>query len=349
MSLPTNTDRSRGTARGGFTLIELLVVIAIIAILIGLLLPAVQKVREAAARMQCSNNLKQLAIACHSYHDTNGFMPPVRIAGGDGWATWLVLVLPYIEQDNVYRLWDLRLKYSVQSAAARQAQIKTFLCPSRRTVGTLSTAEGFNHLTATVPPWDSTSSQYRFSLANTPAGSVTDYAGCVGDFRGSNNVLTGAWFNTTSNGVLVIGQVASTPAQGSGTNATPINEFRGLVTMTGITDGTSNTFMVGEKHVPQTGLGRALAGDGPAFSGAWTAFAGRIAGLEDPLARGPTDLTPSTSGDGFYARKFGSWHTGVCQFAFADGSVRAVRNTLDVTTLRWLSGRADGAVITGLD
>jgi prepilin-type N-terminal cleavage/methylation domain-containing protein len=343
------TRRIAGRRAPAFTLIELLVVIAIIAILIGLLLPAVQKVREAAARMSCSNNLKQLGIACHSYHDANNFFPPVRIAGGDGWATWCVLVMPYIEQDNVYRLWDLRLKYSVQSAAARQAQAKTFLCPSRRGPGELSRAEGFNHLAATVPPWDTASNQYRFSLPNNPAGAVTDYAGSVGDFRGSNNVLTGAWFNNTSNGVLIIGNVASTPAQGTGTNATPIPSFRGYVTMSGVSDGTSNTFLIGEKHVPQAGIGRSLAGDGPAYSGSWTTFAGRIAGIEDPIAKGPTDLTPSTSGDGFYARKFGSWHTGVCQFAFTDGSVRAVRTSLDTTNLRWLSGRADGNVIGNVD
>ena len=333
-------------ARGrGFTLIELLVVIAIIAILIGLLLPAVQKVREAAARSQCQNNLKQLAIAVHSYHDVNNFFPPVRIAGGDGWATWCVLVLPYIEQQNIYNLWDVRLKYAAQSQAAQQAQVKTFYCPSRRGPGGLSTAETFDSAdNATPPPWDSSGSQYRFSATNNPAGSLTDYAANVGDFRGTANNTGGAWFNNTSNGVLIIGQVTSTPAQGSGTNATPIPTFRGYVTMAGVSDGTSNTFLVGEKHVPQGAFGRLKAGDGPAFSGAWTSYCGRIAGIEDPLAQGPTDLLRSTSGDAFWARKFGSWHTGVCQFAFTDGSVRAVRNSTDTTTLRWLSGRADGNV-----
>src|SRR5687768_18087367 len=103
------------TARGpsrivrfGFTLIELLVVIAIIAVLIALLLPAVQKVREAANRMSCANNLKQLGLAVHNYHDVNQALPYTRV---DTQETWAVILLPHIEEENHFRLWKMGRQY----------------------------------------------------------------------------------------------------------------------------------------------------------------------------------------------------------------------------------------------
>jgi prepilin-type N-terminal cleavage/methylation domain-containing protein len=120
--------------RRAFTLIELLAVMAIISVLIGLLLPAVQKVREAANRLSCANNLHQIGLAMHHYHGIHGSLPGNKLGGGK--ATWAVLILPQMEQDNLYSQWDTGKSYVLQSAAARQAGVPNYFCPSRRTART---------------------------------------------------------------------------------------------------------------------------------------------------------------------------------------------------------------------
>src|SRR5947199_5889998 len=107
-----SSHRPRPIRRPAFTLVELLVVIAIIGVLVALLLPAVQAAREAARRSACQNNLRQVGIAFHNFHDANNAFPQLRIAGGDGWATCFVLIMPYMEQSNIFDRWDLTKRYS---------------------------------------------------------------------------------------------------------------------------------------------------------------------------------------------------------------------------------------------
>ena len=152
-----------------FTLVELLVVIAIIGVLVALLLPAVQAAREAARRTQCTNNLKQIGLALQNHHDAQKWFPQNRLPCRN--ATWLVAILPYMEEGIAADLWDPQKSYHFQPPKAVQTQVSAFYCPTRRSAPQLS-IDG-----------DS-----RTGVSHVP-GALGDYAGCMGDgIQGDNHI-----------------------------------------------------------------------------------------------------------------------------------------------------------------
>jgi prepilin-type N-terminal cleavage/methylation domain-containing protein/prepilin-type processing-associated H-X9-DG protein len=296
--------------RSGFTLIELLVVIAIIGVLIGLTLPAVQAAREAASRIRCANNLKQIGLAMHLYRDQFGRLPPSRLAQREG-PTWAWLILPQLEQDNLYRLWSRGWPYPgiapgkpitladlEQAGEILSTPVPIFNCPSFRSSGdAVSTA--FNQGVGCL-------------LTEGPAGSVGDYAASIG--------TTG--FDST---VSLSGETI--PQNGA------FRAFKG-VRFDEITDGLSNTLLVGEKHVPR-GLETIFPWDCGLYDGHNPVCNTHAAGPVFPIAIRGND-------DGL---KFGSRHPHLCQFVFCDGSVQALSTSIDPVTLGLLAQRDDGRVI----
>jgi prepilin-type N-terminal cleavage/methylation domain-containing protein len=225
---------SPGAARrSGFTLIELLVVIAIIAILIGLLLPAVQKVREAAARIKCYNNLKQIGIALHSYHDSIGTLPSGHIelqVGGayEYFACWSISILPYLEQDNLYRTYldNPVVNQSPLNQAFCTTKLSVYNCPSDIRVG-------FNYLPETLAPNGSGNSNTYYA-----ASSYKAMTG-IGD-TGTTDTFGGYWNE--------VQQALAVHPNGKGAFHGDGSSGLGPEKLVTIRDGLSNTIFVGERH-----------------------------------------------------------------------------------------------------
>ncbi len=341
----------RSRVRSGFTLIELLVVIAIIAILIGLLLPAVQKVREAAARMKCSNNMKQIALGNMNYEGTNGKFINGISRSGCCWGTWQVPILPYIEQDPLFKFYTnfggtgvttlgAANRYAVGSNATVAAtRLSTFTCPSDMT-GTIGTITLQNYV---LNAGNTSFYQNEIPIGCTPA-SVTSTT-CTA-FGGAPF----GWYSGDPATVAAGGDSSPTDFTNGDPNQGKLGRQRAIAE---ITDGTSNTVMCSEVIQGQGG------GDYRGFTwwggaAGFTTYSGPNstdpdvitgAGCASPLGNNPPCTTTSTATRPrmIVAR---SRHTSGINVSLCDGSVRFITNTVDITTWRAL-GSAMGNEVGG--
>jgi len=351
--------------RLAFTLIELLVVIAIIAVLIGLLLPAVQKVREAAARASCQNNLKQIALAAHSYDASNGCLPGIdTLAVGP-----LVRLMPYIELDNQYRIFSFRPAppgdttngpniYFIWFRDPLNRPTTTDSLPIPRPPGTYGGEGQFRQFVCPAAlPFDPSSTVIQ--AVNGPGAAGTDFNSAWGG--------SGTYWYSTQPGAQILGRTNYLASAGDPrrrndrtSTTTPINtvDAKGLFyyqskeSVRNVPDGTSNTIMFVEN------AGGMLAPGDPFFGtrmwtqnswawGIWYSAYGVCPNQNTPNGPGQNC---STAADGLQSSVFaaGSMHAGnIMMSALADGSVRGLNvRVLDSLSLAYLAGAKDGLVQT---
>lgn len=302
--------------RTGFTLIELLVVIAIIAILISLLMPAVQKVREAANSVQCGNNLKQIALGMLSYHDVYKHFPT---GGGSykvfGAATaenpsrrtivfsWPYHIMPYVEQQALYNQAASSNPMAVVPNAALgrldTTPVPIYYCPTRRRIGLYH------------------------------GDAITDYAGCMG--------------SSTTNGILIPINVTEVALN------TPGAPTPAYVRMIMIRDGSSNTMLLGERRINLATIttGTDFADNEPCVRPAGDTDTLRRAQVTAGVALTPAMDIADTGNTNYFQSlpQFGSSHQGAMNAALADGSVRRIRYGVNQAAFRWLCERADNQVL----
>jgi prepilin-type N-terminal cleavage/methylation domain-containing protein/prepilin-type processing-associated H-X9-DG protein len=319
--------------RGGFTLIELLVVVAIIAVLIALLLPAVQSAREAMRRAQCCNNLKQIGLAMHNYASAHDALPP----GWKGccWGTWLIFVMPYLEQQALYNSWnfagnnlwggpyDSPFRYGgPANLTVSSTRVNVFYCPS----------DGGNGNLVGGASWPVTSQNYVVNFGNTSATQDASLDGVV---------FLGAPFTDIGSPITAIYGSSTSPAS-----------IGGIIRLSAITDGLSNTMITSEVVV---GQGADFRGFSWWFEGA--AFEGYLAPNSSspdlmqsqnycnyPFQNNPPCAgAPSIIAIMNAAR---SRHPGGVNVGLADGSVRYIKDSINLFSWRALSTTQGNEVIS---
>jgi len=327
--------------RNGFTLIELLVVIAIIATLIGLLLPAIQKAREAANRAKCTNNLKQIGVAINTYHDANGGIPPA--ASGVGGLTFWAIIFPYIEQNalasqldyNAYgypfspaltNLTTVSADSSTNYSLLNANPIKLYMCPSRRSLG---------------------------QFYNNNGNVVCDYG--IVTYGGD---LWHFWSNPNAQGqairLAITGGNSNTGFPATGATTNPLQGWQPRDSFAQVTDGLSQTAFIAEKHIPQGTLGVCCVNGpyshdaypyfnmsgGPGGYGEWSLAAPAPDGIAANMYVGNAngDLFDNYPG-------IGSWHTGFSvNFLFGDGSVQSIIPSVSQSVLNAMGSARAGDV-----
>ena len=334
---------TRRALAAGFTLVELLVVIAIIGVLVALLLPAVQAAREAARRTTCTNHLKQLALACHNFHDANASIPPVDMM--DNWGTWAVFVLPYIEQQARSDKWNIRKRYFVQPNEAWQLSVLT--CPSRPRGRRTTEGEARTFPDSGGPV--------------TGPGGYADYAACQAThdhtLPNTNNFhpehFNGA-FRRVWETVHTTGPPQLTHTTGRWGNAyqaithETLDQWTYMANFRVFTDGTANTLLIAEMHIPVKGQDARIPRF-PIWNGddqeQYRRFAGHR-GTQDPTTGRWSEefrLVTDVNYEGAdWIFRFGSAHSSVCYFSLADASVRAINTNIDFETFHRLAHREDG-------